>query len=152
MLGGLVAGEGCFRRSERRERFRDGSPRIRFVFELSLAEPDLPLVEALQAMLGGAGTIRLREPRRPGWQREACLTVAAERLHLARTIPFAEQFLPPCHKRAQFERWRDELSAYRQRREQVAPAGRGRCSVEGCDDWIRGQGLCRRHYYQATGW
>ena len=151
-LGGLVAGEGCFRRSERRERFPDGSARVRFVFELSLAVVDRPLIDALHSMLGGAGTVRVREPRRVGWQAEACLTVASESAHLVHTIPFADRFLGPCHKREQFEAWRDELLAYRRRRAELLGEGRRRCRVEGCDGFVRGQGLCRSHYYRATGW
>lgn len=96
-LGGLLAGEGCFRSSERRERFPDGSARVRFDFELSMAVVDRALVDALHSMLGGAGTVRVRAPRRPGWQAEACLTVASERAHLTRTIPFADRFLGPSH-------------------------------------------------------
>src|SRR4051794_10582720 len=65
-LGGLVAGEGCFRSTPRRERFADGSLRLRFVFELSLRSQDRPLLVALQSFLG-AGTIDDRGVRRPGW-------------------------------------------------------------------------------------
>ena len=30
--------------------------------------------------------------------------------------------------------------------------GLSTCSVEGCDRPVRGRGLCRRHYYRATGY
>ena len=146
LLGGIVAGEGCFRRSERREAFSDGSARIRFVFELSLVTADRPLVEALQWALGGAGAIRDRPPRRSHWQGETCLTIASERAHVASTIPFADRYLPPCHKRSQFERWRDELVAYRAHRETVVVTGRSVCRIVGCGAIVRWQGLCRRHY------
>jgi hypothetical protein len=115
VLGGLVAGEGCFRSTTRRERFADGSARVRFVFELSLATADRPLLVALQSFLG-AGTIDDRGVRRHGWSPESRLTIASERSHLASTIPFAERFLAPCRKRQQFEAWRDELLAYRRSR------------------------------------
>jgi len=152
LLGGLVAGEGCFRRTERRERFTDGTPRVRFVFELSLAAVDRPLIEALHQLLGCAGSVRERAPRRPGWQPETCLTIASERSHLDHTIPFAERFLDDCHKRTQFEAWRDELLSYRHRRDVLRPPGRAHCRIVGCEDLVRGRGLCRRHYYEATGW
>ena len=152
VLGGLVAGEGCFRSTERQERFRDGTPRVRFVFELSMALVDASLVHALHSFLGGAGTVRTRSPRRPGWQPEVCLTVASERLHRSVTIPFADRYLAPCHKRAQFDRWRRELEAYRARRIALLGEGRSRCVISGCERWVRGRGLCRSHYYEATGW
>jgi hypothetical protein len=66
VLGGLVAGEGCVRWTERQERFSNGSPRLRFVFELSSASPDRPLLEALATVIG-AGSIQDRGQRRAGW-------------------------------------------------------------------------------------
>jgi hypothetical protein len=114
-LGGLVAGEGCFRWTQRRERFADGSPRLRFVFELSLTAEDRHLLIALQSFLG-AGSIDDRGVRRPGWTAESRLTIASEAKHLAATIPFADRFLPTGRKREQFEVWRDRLHVYRRDR------------------------------------
>jgi hypothetical protein len=99
----------------RRERSADGTPRVRFVFELSLTTSDRALLVALRSFLG-AGTIEDRGQRRPGWSPESRLTIASERAHLAATIPFAERYLAPCRKREQFEHWRDELVSYRRDR------------------------------------
>ena len=151
LLGGIVAGEGCFRSTERRERFSDGTARVRFVFEMSMTIGDRPILEALQAVLG-AGSIQDRGSRRPGWRPECRLTIASESAHLRSTIPFGEEYLASCEKRRQFEAWRDALYAYRARRPTRFGAGPSSCSVEGCDGVVRGRGLCRHHYYEATGW
>jgi hypothetical protein len=118
---------------------------------MSMVSEDRPVLEALQAYLG-AGTIDDRGVRRHGWKPESRLTIASESTHLRSTIPFADRFLPPCHKRSQFLAWRDELLAYRRRRETVFARGRSVCSRPECDAPVRGQGLCRRHYYELTGW
>jgi hypothetical protein len=148
-MGGLVAGEGCFRWTERRERFPDGSPRLRFVFELSLASEDRPVLEVLAVVLG-AGSIQDRGERRAGWLPESRLTIASESAHLAHTIPFTERYLVPCRKREQFEAWRDRLLSYRAARpsRSAAPAC---CSRPGCQRPVRARGLCRPHYYEVTG-
>ncbi|MCZ7526974.1 MAG: hypothetical protein M5U14_11670 [Acidimicrobiia bacterium] len=147
----MIAGEGSYHTVATSSRFRDGSPRRRFVFQLAMAERDRPLLEALRGVLG-FGSIHVQRPRRPHHQPVAVLTIASRRAHHAATIPFSERFLLPCAKRRQFERWRDALLAYE--RDLVARGlrGRSRCSAPGCDRPVRGRGLCRRHYYRATGY
>ena len=112
---------------------------------------DRPLLEALRTVLG-AGTIQDRGRRRAGWQPESRLTIASEQAHLRAVVPFAERFLAPGAKRRQFEAWRDELVAYRVRRPVRVGLGPSTCRVEGCTDPVRGQSVCRRHYYELTGW
>ncbi|HEX2850895.1 MAG TPA: LAGLIDADG family homing endonuclease [Acidimicrobiales bacterium] len=150
-LGGLIAGEGCFSVARRQESFRDGSPRLRFVFAMSLADRDLALLVALQQALH-AGAIRHEPARSERWLAQVVLTVTGERSHLRSTIPFCERFLLPSAKRVQFEQWRDRLLEYRRRRSQLHPTGRSVCREPGCTGLVRGRGLCRHHYYLETGW
>jgi hypothetical protein len=63
-----------------------------------------------------------------------------------------ERFLPASHKRCQFERWREEFEDYERRHPNRNGLGPSTCTVEGCTAPVRGQTLCRRHYYQATGY
>ena len=151
-LGGLVAGEGCYCVTKRPVSFvRDGSPRRRFVFQLGMAERDRPLVEQLRGFIG-CGSIRVAPPGRPHRQPTAVLTIASERQHLGAVIPFSERYLLPCAKRTQFERWRDELFAYRRDRPSRYGRGPSTCSVPGCGRPVRGRGVCRIHYYRLSGY
>src|SRR5262245_26111158 len=54
-LGGFVAGEGSFT-TQRLSPYPDGSERKKFVFQVTVASRDRPLIEAL-AMFVGAGAI-----------------------------------------------------------------------------------------------
>lgn len=150
-LGGLIAGEGSFSIARRRETFADGSPRLRFVFEIALADRDLNLLVALRNALS-VGAIRRIAPRSEQWLPTAVLSVTGERNHLRATVPFCDRYLLPSAKRAQFERWRDQLIDYRQRRLLLRPPGRSTCRAAGCDGPVRGRGLRRHHYYLETGW
>ncbi len=149
-LGGLVAAEGSFYVARATpSTFRDGSPRKRFVFELVMATRDRQLLEQLRALLG-FGSITDRSPSHAHWQPTAALRVASRKAHFTATIPFADRHLLPSAKRRQFEQRRCQLLEYDARH----PVRRGRstCSVAGCSDPVRGRGLCRRHYYRATGY
>jgi len=147
-FGGLIAGEGSFYASTTGERFRDGSPRRRFVFQLHMARRDRPLLLGLRAVLG-FGSISDRPGKGRG-QPTSLLTINSRRAHTTATIPFMETFLLPSAKRHQFEAWRDDLLTYE--REHPRRMGRSICSEPGCVGLVRGRGLCRRHYYRATGW
>lgn len=149
MLGGLVAGEGCFTETAR----RPGTATRRFVFAMTLASHDRPLLEALRCFIG-AGSIQDFAPRRPGWLPQSCFTINSHRAHRRHTIQFAEAFLPAeSAKRSQFEEWRARLAAYDEQLGRSQPGdGPSPCSVAGCGLPIRGRGLCRAHYYQATGY
>ncbi len=113
-----------------------------------MAQRDRAILEALRTFLG-VGSIGDSEPRVPHWQPISRYTAASLKAHRAATIPFAERFLLPSAKRRQFEEWRDELLAYDRKRPKRV---RSICAIEGCEDFVRGQGLCRRHYYRVTGY
>lgn len=148
-LGGVAAGEGSFFTARVNVPFASGAERRRFVFQVSMASRDRPLLVALWNYLGH-GSLRDPPARRAGWEPMTTLTVNSHRAHLSATVPFAERFLLPCAKRRQFESWRDELLQY----EVEHPPRRQRaiCSVEHCAGFVRGRGLCRSHYYRATGY
>jgi len=150
-LGGFVAGEGSFIATPKRPPFQDGTERWRFVFSVTVATRDRPLLEALRAFLG-FGSIRDVPPARAGYEPESSYRVASLRAHHAATIPFAERFVLPSAKRNQFDAWREKL--YRQECEHPNRYGKGAspCSIPGCDKPVRGRMLCRSHYYRATGY
>lgn len=150
-FGGLVAGEGTFCVSKRGSFFKDGSPRLRFVFQVSLASWDRPLLEALQRYLG-CGSICDQTAGKEHWQPKSTYTLASQRAHRAVTIPFAERFLLPSAKSDQFDAWRERLRAYEDEHPTRMYRGRSLCSEDGCDRVVRGQGLCRIHYYRVTGY
>jgi LAGLIDADG endonuclease len=150
-FGGLVAAEGTFTTSRLRPDRADGSRRTRFLFALTMAARDRPLVLALRDYLC-VGSLTDRPRRSERWQPTVTLTVSGRRSHHAATIPFAEAYLLPSAKRAQFERWRDQLAAYESAFPSRYGKGRSTCRLEGCDRPVRGRGLCRAHYYRATGW
>lgn len=147
-LGGLVAGEGCFCVARTKHAFVDGRQKCRFVFQIHMASRDRALLTTLRAALG-FGSVNDRAPRSNELP-SSTLTVGSRKAHMAATIPFMERFLLPCAKRSQFELWRDEMLAY----DAAHPrrVGRSTCSVEDCPEPVRGRGLCRRHYYRATGY
>jgi len=151
MLGGLVAGEGCFCITRKLPPFADGSVRQLFRFQVTMADRDRALLQMLRDYLG-YGSIYDTPPKRLNWQPTSTFSIGSLTAHHAATIPFAEQFLLPSAKRRQFEEWRDAMLAY----EEVHPNpfGRGRaiCSEPGCDKFVRGRGLCRSHYYRVTGY
>lgn len=100
-------------------------------------------------MFLGVGSVHDSPAKRVTWQPTSTLTVASFRAHRSATIPFADTFIIPSAKRRQYERWRDDLLAYdaaRPRRQ------RSTCSEAGCEGLVRGRGLCRTHYYRATGY
>lgn len=149
-LGGLVAGEGSFT-TGRQGNYRDGLPRVRFVFQVTMVTADRPLLELLQTFLG-YGSINDTPPRRPGWSPLSHFRINSRRGHRAATIPFAEAYLLPSRKREQFEQWRAAFIALEQARPSRWGQGPSPCSISGCDRPVRGRGLCRHHYYRATGW
>jgi hypothetical protein len=121
---------------------------MRFRFGVTVATRDLPILEALHMFLG-VGSFHARPAPRAGWQPTSTLTVASFRAHRAGTIPFADHFLVPSAKRDQYQRWRDELLRYDDARPMRQ---RSTCSEPGCAGLVRGRGLCRSHYYRATGY
>ena len=150
-LAGYVAGEGSFVITTRRPAFKDGTPRLRFVFQVSVATRDRPILEDLQTLLGH-GSITDSVARNVRWQPISQFCVTSRRAHFAATIPWADAHLLPSAKRDQYELWRDALYSYDVVRPTQYGKGPSPCSVEGCERPVRGRGLCRRHYYRATGY
>jgi hypothetical protein len=151
-LGGFVAGEGWFGTKRRATAFvANGAPRLTFVFAIAVAQRDRPLLEALVAFLGH-GRILDRARRRPHHEPISELSISSSLVHRRATIPFAEHFLLPSAKRRQFEHWRAQLEAYEAERPSQWRRGPSPCSIDGCEKPVRGRGLCRSHYYRATGY
>jgi hypothetical protein len=148
-LGGFVAGEGSFIATPKQPAFKDGSPRLRFVFSVTIATRDRPILEALSAFLG-FGSIRDMPPAREGYEPESEYRVTSFLAHHAATIPFSEQFLLPSAKRDQYEEWREAMEAQERAHPNRYRKGPSACSVPGCDKPVRGRMLCRSHYYRAA--
>ncbi len=151
VFGGLVAGEGSFIVTRKSTPYADGVVRPRFVFCITMADRDELSIRALHNYLG-SGSIGFAAPRKPGYERTVSLTINSLRQHHAVTIPFADSFLLPSSKRRQYEQWKSALLAHEAAYPNRWGKGPSPCSVEGCDRPVRGRGLCRSHYYAATGY
>jgi hypothetical protein len=149
-LGGIIAGEGCFVITPLPSA-TDGSPRVRFVFQMEMASRDEPLLTALKSVLG-FGSVHRREPRRAHWQPTSTYVVNSRVAHRTATIPFMHHYLLPCVKRSQFDLWRAAFESYEATRPTQWGQGPSPCNIAGCDRPVRGRGLCRSHYYEATGY
>ncbi len=151
-LGGFVAGEGsfCVSRASTKPR-ADGSTRLRFTFSITVADRDRAILETLRAGLG-FGSIQLRPRHKEHHLDAVCLTVSSRRAHFAATIPFMERYLLPCAKRRQFDAWRDALIEHDHAHPTQFGKGPSPCRIDGCEKPVRGRGLCRSHYYRATGY
>jgi len=64
--------------------FADGSPKLRFAFQVTIATRDRAILCALREFLG-FGAINSRPQRRPGWQPTSTLTIASARGHRVST-------------------------------------------------------------------
>jgi hypothetical protein len=152
MLGGVVAGEGSFTCTAATPPTRkDGSARIRFVFSISMASRDRELITALHEFLGVGSVAEIPSPN-GRWLPQTRLSVGSRLAHRVATIPFADEFLMPCAKRDQFERWRNQFEQYERLHPTRIGFGPSTCAEDGCDKPVRGRGLCRSHYYRATGY
>ena len=151
MLAGFVAGEGSFIVTTRQPPFADGTPRLAFVFDVQVATRDRALLEQIQGLLG-FGSITDHASRNGRHQPISQLRIASRRAHFSATIPWADAHLLPSAKRYQYELWRDALYSYDAQRPTRYGKGPSPCSVEGCERPVRGRGLCRSHYYRATGY
>jgi hypothetical protein len=145
-----VAAEGWFTITRALPPRIDGSPRLRFVFGITMANRDRSLLVELRELLR-FGSIIDASPAQDGWQPTSTLSISSRKGHFAATVPFMDEFLvPPARKRTQFEHWRSALVAYDVERPRTV--GRSMCSQPDCDRPVRGRGLCRSHYYRATGY
>jgi hypothetical protein len=147
-----VAGEGTFVATRAGADRNDGSPRTRFVFKVSVADRDVLLLAALQIFLGGRGSIQTATPRNPRWQPIASYSVSSRKAIRDVLIPFCDEFLLYSAKREQYDDWRARFDAYERAHPTQWGKGPSTCSKPGCDKPVRGRGLCRSHYYRATGY
>ena len=150
-LGGFVAGEGTFVNTPLRKTYRDGALRRRFVFQVTVATRDRRMLDALREYLG-FGSIRDTPAERAHWHPRSTYTVNSRRAHFLATIPFMERYLLPSAKRGQYERWRDALIVHEEAHPSKFGKGPSPCSEPDCSKPVRGRGLCRSHYYRATGY
>jgi hypothetical protein len=116
-----------------------------------MANRDRPLLNALHELLG-VGSICDRQSRNARWLPTATFSVSSRLAHRSVTIPFFDEYLLPCAKRQQFDAWRGEFEEYERRHPTRISLGPSPCSEPGCDRPVRGRGLCRSHYYLATGY
>lgn len=151
-LGGFVAGEGCFTATSAGADRVDGSTRTRFMFAVTVAERDRPMLEALQTFLDGRGSIRRYGPRNPRWLPQASYIVGSRKAIREVVIPFCDRFLLASAKAEQFDRWRRQFERYEEDHPTRWGRGPATCSEPGCTKPVRGRGLCRSHYYRATGY
>lgn len=140
VLGGFVAGEGCFTRARALPPFSDGSPRFKFVFQVTVASRDRPLLQLLREVLG-FGSLRDEPPARQGWLPETTFAIRSHWAHRQATIPFFDRFLLPSAKRRQFQEWREALDAYERAHPNRFRKGKSKCSRLDCERPVRGQGL-----------
>ncbi len=141
--------------SSRHVRFPIGSTDrrgTRFVFKIGVASRDRPLLLALQALLGGHGSIQDLPPAKDHWQPHSVYSINSRLRIRTVVIPFFNHFLLRSAKRDQFDRWRDEFEDYERAHPTQWGKGPSTCSEPGCEKPVRGRGLCRSHYYRATGY
>ena len=151
-LAGFVAGEGSFYVTSAGADRVDGSSRIRFVFQVTIAQHDLHLLHALRSLLSDTGYIAAITQKNRRWLPLATYKATSRIGIRDHVIPFFDQYLLASAKREQFDRWRGDFERYE--REHPTQWGRGpsACSQPGCNKPVRGRGLCRSHYYRATGY
>ena len=92
----------------------DGSPRLRFGFNVTVADRDQALLVALHEFLG-VGSPQSTPARRGSWLPTTRLDVSSRLAHRLAVIPFADEYLLPCAKRDQFDRWREQFEVYERR-------------------------------------
>ena len=118
---------------------------------MTMADRDLAAVTALRDFIA-VGSVMHRPPQRPNWLPTVTLSVTGRRGIRDSLIPFCDAYLIAGHKRAQYLRWREQFHDYETRFPSNWGAGPSPCAVAGCDRPVRGRGLCRAHYYEATGY
>jgi hypothetical protein len=150
-LGGLIAGEGSFSVTAATPPTRqDGSERLRFIFSISMADRDGALLSNLKDLLG-VGSLRWSPSRNGRWLPQVRYSIGSRLAHRLVTIPFMDEYLLASAKRYQFDSWRTHFEAYERQHPTRIGLGPSECSEPGCDKPVRGRGLCRAHYYRATG-
>ena len=113
-----------------------------FAFRVALGGSDREMCDLFRERLG-IGRVACYAGRRAGYEDTAIFTVKTLPDLVDVVVPFMDEFLPPSHKRQQFEVWRAQLLTYW---ENAARRVRD-CAAEGCTERRRARGLCRRHYF-----
>jgi hypothetical protein len=90
----------------------DGSRRVRFVFQTTVATRDRPLLEALRVALGNLGSVTDLTLRNPRWQPLSSHRVTSRTAIRRCVLPFFDEFLLPSAKRDQFDAWRARFEQY----------------------------------------
>jgi len=134
-LGGFIAGEGYFGRSDRT-----------FTCSVALGASDSGLCVLIHDFLR-VGHVRYYPRRREHYDDEVVWVARSLPDLVDVVVPFLDEHLPPSYKRQQFEAWRAELMDYWH----TKARRRRTCTVDGCDRPHRARGLCRVHYYAAHG-
>jgi hypothetical protein len=102
-IGGFVAAEGCFTGTT-----------VRFTFSVGLGASDERSCWFRWDYFG-CGHV-YRSPRRQAhYDDEITFAILGTRDHLAVTLPFMDEHLPPSYKRQQYTAWRRALLAHCQR-------------------------------------
>jgi hypothetical protein len=118
---------------------------------MTMAQRDLAAVTALREFIG-VGSIMASPPQQPGWQATVTYAVSSRKAIRESVIPFCDRYLIAGAKRTQYRHWRQEFTDYEARFPSRWGVGPSPCAVDGCDRPVRGRGLCRAHYYEATGY
>jgi hypothetical protein len=134
-VGGFVAAEGTFTRTNRNHTFR-----------VSLGEVDAVSCELLRAFFG-VGHVYHYARRREHYDDEVVFQVRRTQDLVNVIIPFMDEHLPASYKRQQYGAWRAEVIDfwdYQMKR-------RRNCTIDGCGRPQKGRGVCRIHYYALYG-
>jgi hypothetical protein len=116
-----------------------------------MAARDAAVVVALRDFIG-TGSIARLAPRRATWQPTVSYSVTGRRGVRDHVIPFCDTFLIASAKHTQYVRWRYAFREYEQHFPSKWGSGPSPCAIDGCNKPVRGRGLCRAHYYEATGY
>lgn len=131
-LGGFAAAEGHFARAGNH-----------FAFRVAVAVVDREMCILYRDALG-AGRVYGVARRVERHQDVAVYAVQALPDLVSVVVPFMDEFLPPSHKRQQYEVWRAQLLTYWN-----TAARRVRdCTADDCTEPRRAKGLCRHHYFE----
>jgi hypothetical protein len=121
------------------------------VFDVVVAQRDRGMLEQLRELLG-FGSIADRVARHERHLPQSAFRIGSMHAHKAATIPFCDEYLLPSAKHDQYALWRGALLSWDELRPTRYGRGPSPCSAPGCEKPVRGRGLCRSHYYRATGY
>ncbi len=134
-LGGFVSGEGYFG-------IHGNPPKFRFAIGLGAQDYDICIV--FQETLG-VGRVYWYERRKIHYDDEVSFVVQSLKELIYTIVPFMDDHLPASYKRVQYEAWRKELLNYWETRARKVQT----CSIEGCKDFRKSHGVCRKHLWKV---